>query len=94
MYEDDEDRINTAEPLAENNLSAAAEAFTAIAGDATVADEVRLSAAEQLAPVDPAAAAPGLAGHRPRPGGRRGGTALRRRATRDAYLERLTPGRR
>jgi len=58
MYEDDEDRIDAAEQLAERNPHAAAEAFSAIACDQGVGDEVRLSAAELLADVDPRAAAP------------------------------------
>ena len=49
MYEDDEDRIGAAEQLAEHNAHAAAEAFSAIACDQAVGDEVRLSAAELLA---------------------------------------------
>ena len=58
MYESDEDRIDAAELLAEQNPRAAAEAFSAIACDRAVGDEVRLSAAELLADVDPGAAAP------------------------------------
>jgi hypothetical protein len=58
MHEDDEDRMDTAEQLAEHNPRAAAEAFSTIACDRAVGDEVRLSAAEQLADVDPSAAAP------------------------------------
>ncbi len=58
MYEDNEDRLDTAEQLAEHNPHAAAEAFSAIACDQAVGDEVRLSAAEQLAAVDPQGAAP------------------------------------
>ena len=58
MYEDDEDRIDAAEQLAERNPRAAAEAFAAIACDQAVGDEVRLSAAELLADLDPRAAAP------------------------------------
>ena len=58
MHEDDEDRIDAAEHLAEHNPHAAAEAFSAIACDQAVGDEVRLSAAQQLAGVDPRAAAP------------------------------------
>ena len=57
MYESDEDRVDAAEHLAEHNPHAA-EAFSAIACDRTVGDEVRLSAAELLADVDPRAAAP------------------------------------
>ena len=49
MYEDDEGRLDAAEQLAEHNPHAAAEAFSAIACDQAVGDEVRLSAAEQLA---------------------------------------------
>ena len=45
MYEDDEGRVDAAEQLAEHNPQAAAEAFSAIACDQTVGDEVRLSAA-------------------------------------------------
>jgi hypothetical protein len=58
MYEDDEDRIDAAEQLAERNPRAAAEACSAIACDGAVGDEVRLSAAELLADLDPRAAAP------------------------------------
>jgi hypothetical protein len=58
MHEDDEDRLDAAERLAEGDPRAAAEAFSAIACDDAVGDEVRLSAAEQLAAVDPRAAAP------------------------------------
>jgi hypothetical protein len=58
MYESDEDRIDAAELLAEQNPRAASEAFSAIACDRAVGDEVRLSAAELLADVDPGAAAP------------------------------------
>ena len=58
MYESDEDRIDAAELLAEQNPRAAAEAFSAIACDRAVGDEVRLSAAELLADVDPGAATP------------------------------------
>jgi len=54
MYESDEDRIDAAEQLAEHNPRAAAEAFSAIACDQAVGDEVRLSAAE-LAAVHPGA---------------------------------------
>jgi hypothetical protein len=54
----DEARMERAEQLAEQNLQAAAEAFSAIACDQEVADEVRLSAAEQLADLDPRAVAP------------------------------------
>jgi hypothetical protein len=54
MYEDDEDRIDAAEQLAEHNPHAAAEAFSAIACDPAVDDESRLSAAE-LAAVHPSA---------------------------------------
>ena len=46
MYESDEDRIDAAELLAEQNPRAAAEAFSAIACDQAVGDEVRLSAAD------------------------------------------------
>jgi hypothetical protein len=49
MYEDDEGRFDAAEQLAEHNPGAAAEVFSAIACDREVGDEVRLSAAEQLA---------------------------------------------
>jgi hypothetical protein len=55
MYEDDEDRIGAAEQLAEHDPQPAAEAFSAIACDRTVGDEVRLSAAEQLAALSPSA---------------------------------------
>ena len=58
MYESDEDRIDAAELLAEQNPRAAAEAFSAIACGRAVGDEVRLSAAELLADVDPGAAGP------------------------------------
>ena len=58
MYEDDEDRIDAAEQLAERNPHAAAEALSAIACDQAVGDEVRLSAAELLADLDARAAAP------------------------------------
>ena len=58
MYEDDEDRIDAAEQLAEDHPDAAAEAFSAIACDQAVGDEVRLSAAELLAGADPRAVAP------------------------------------
>jgi hypothetical protein len=58
MYQDDEDRIDAAEKLAERNPRAAAEAFSAIACDQAVGDEVRLSAAELLADLDPCAAGP------------------------------------
>jgi len=54
MYEDDEDRMDAAEQLAEHNPHAAAEAFSAIACDGEVDDEVRLSAAE-LAALHPSA---------------------------------------
>jgi hypothetical protein len=53
MYEADEDRLDAAEQLAEHQPRAAAEALSAIARDAAVGDEVRLSAAEQLAVLDP-----------------------------------------
>jgi hypothetical protein len=49
MDDDDETRIDTAERLAEHNPQAAAEACSAIACDGAVGDEVRRSAAEQLA---------------------------------------------
>ena len=49
MYKDDEDRIDAAEQLAEHNPHAAAEAFSAIACDQAVGDQVRLTAAQQLA---------------------------------------------
>jgi hypothetical protein len=52
MYEDDEDRLDAAEQLAEHNPHAAAEALSAIACDHEVGDEVRLSATEQLAALD------------------------------------------
>ena len=52
MYEDDEDRIDAAEQLARHNPHAAAEAFSAIAGDGGIDDETRLSATEQLAALD------------------------------------------
>ncbi|HYB15471.1 MAG TPA: hypothetical protein VEF71_08370 [Streptosporangiaceae bacterium] len=55
MYEDDEDRIDAAEQLAEHNPRAAAEALSAIACDQEVGDEVRLSAAELLAALGPGA---------------------------------------
>lgn len=55
MYEDDEDRIDAAEQLAEHNPRDAAEAFSAIACDRTVGDEVRRSAAEHLAALNPTA---------------------------------------
>jgi len=55
MYEDDEDRIDAAEQLAEHNPRAAAEALSAIACDQEVGDEVRLSAAVQLAALGPSA---------------------------------------
>jgi hypothetical protein len=58
MYESDEDRIDAAELLAEQNPRAAAEAFSAIACGRAVGDEVRLSAAELLADVDSGAAGP------------------------------------
>ena len=58
MDESDEDRIDAAELLAEQNPRAAAEAFSAIACDRAVGDEVRLSAAELLSDVDPDAAGP------------------------------------
>ena len=58
MYEDDEDRIDAAEQLAEHNPHAATEAFSAIACDGAVGDGVRLSAAQQLADIDPDSAAP------------------------------------
>ena len=51
MYEDDEGRLDAAGQLAEHNPHAAAEALSAIACDQTVGDEVRLSAAEQLAAI-------------------------------------------
>ena len=54
MYEDDEDRLDAAEQLAEHSPHAAAEAFSAIACDGEIDDEVRLSAAEQLAAPQPA----------------------------------------
>jgi hypothetical protein len=49
MYEGDENRIEAAEQLAAHNRHGAAEAFSAIACDAAVGDEVRLSAAKLLA---------------------------------------------
>jgi hypothetical protein len=52
MYEADEDRLDAAEQLAEHHPRAAAEALSAIASDQAVGDEVRLSAAEQLAALD------------------------------------------
>ena len=52
MYEDDEGRLDAAEQLAEHNPHAAAEAFSAIACDQAVGDEVRLSAAEQLVAIN------------------------------------------
>lgn len=55
MYEDDEDRIEAAEQLAEHNSSAVAGALSAIARDGAVGDEVRRSAVEQLAVLDPSA---------------------------------------
>ena len=58
MHRDPDDDMTTAEQLAEHNPHAAAEAFSAIACDREVGDEVRLSAAEALAAADPAAAAP------------------------------------
>ena len=58
MYEDDEDRLDAAEQLAEHSPHAAAEAFSAIACDGEVGDEVRLSAAEQLTALDSRAAVP------------------------------------
>ena len=54
MHEDSEGRLDAAERLAEHNPHTAAEAFSAIACDLEAGDEVRLSAAEQLAAVDPA----------------------------------------
>ena len=54
MHEDHEDRLDAAEQLAEHSLHAAAEAFSAIARDPEVGDEVRLSAA-QLAALNPSA---------------------------------------
>ena len=42
-------RLSAAELLAEHNPRAAAPAFQAIASDETVGDELRISAAEQLA---------------------------------------------
>ena len=56
MHEDNEDRLDAAEQLAEHNPRTAAEAFSAIACDPEVGDEVRLSAAERLAAVGPQAA--------------------------------------
>jgi hypothetical protein len=47
--------LTTAGQLAEHHPHAAAEAFSAIACDGTVSDEVRLSAAEQLATLGPGA---------------------------------------
>jgi hypothetical protein len=55
MYEDNEDRMSAAEQLAEHNPHAAVEAFSAIACNQAVGDEVRLSAAEQLAALDSSA---------------------------------------
>ena len=52
MYEDDEDRLDAAEQLAEHSPHAAAEALSAIACDHEVGDEERLSATEQLAALD------------------------------------------
>jgi hypothetical protein len=57
MTGDDEGRMDAAERLAGHSPSAAAEAFSAIACDEGVSDEVRLSAAEQLV-ADPRAAGP------------------------------------
>ena len=47
-YDGDEDRLTTAEQLAAHDPCAAAAACLAIACDAGVGDEVRLSAAELL----------------------------------------------
>jgi hypothetical protein len=47
-HDSDEERMTTAEQLAGHDPRAAAEAFSAIACDGEVGDEVRLSAAEQL----------------------------------------------
>ena len=58
MYEDDEDRMDAADQLAELSPHAAAEALSAIACDRGVDDELRLSAAERLAAIAPGAAAP------------------------------------
>jgi hypothetical protein len=55
MHEDNEGRLDAAEQLAERNPHTAAEAFSAIACDQEAGDEVRLSAAEQLAALDPSA---------------------------------------
>jgi hypothetical protein len=54
-YDTDDDRIEMAEELAGHDPRAAAEAFSAIACDPAVGDEVRLSASEQLAALDPSA---------------------------------------
>jgi len=48
MHYDPDDDVTAAEQLAEHNPRAAAEAFSAIACDRAVDDEVRLSAAELL----------------------------------------------
>ena len=53
MYAGDEDRFEAAEQLAERNSHAAAEAFSAIASDGAVGDEVRQTAAEHLVTTDP-----------------------------------------
>ena len=58
MYEDDDDRMDAADQLAELSPRAAAEALSAIACDRGVDDELRLSAAERLAAIAPGAAAP------------------------------------
>jgi hypothetical protein len=49
MCVDDEGRLDAAEQLADYDSRAATEAFSAIACDPKVGDEVRLSAAELLA---------------------------------------------
>ena len=51
-FHTDDDPMATAEQLTAHDPRAAAEAFHAIACDDGVADEVRLSAAEQLAALD------------------------------------------
>ncbi len=53
-YDSDEGRMTAVEQLAVHNTRAAAEALRAIACDDGVGDEVRLSAAEQLAAPGPA----------------------------------------
>ena len=52
MNRDPDDDMNAAEDLAARDSRAAAEAFSAIACDSGVGDELRLSAAEQLAQLD------------------------------------------